>query len=138
MKNFITACFETDGRWNRQKFWLLPLGFYALTVLPLGIIAWIWAYLAIDIIVQIAGLLVIVAYLALTYVSILSYIKRLRDLDKNPWMTILAFVPLANIYIFIICGFFTGTPGNNQYGSNPLETSSSDTNNTSDKKTIEL
>jgi uncharacterized membrane protein YhaH (DUF805 family) len=42
------------------------------------------------------------------YISIASYVKRLRDLWKSPWMVLLMFVPIANLYLWIICGFFKG------------------------------
>jgi uncharacterized membrane protein YhaH (DUF805 family) len=42
------------------------------------------------------------------YISIAAYVKRLRDLWKSPWMVLLMFIPLANIYLFVICGFFKG------------------------------
>ncbi len=61
-----------------------------------------------------------IAYIYITYVSVVGYVKRLHDLDKSGWLTLLAFVPLANIYLFVICGFFKGTEWKNQYGENPL------------------
>jgi uncharacterized membrane protein YhaH (DUF805 family) len=54
------------------------------------------------------------------YISYASYVKRLRDLDKNPWMSLLMFIPFANIYLLIICGFFKWTVWPNRYWSDPL------------------
>lgn len=54
-----------------------------------------------------SSLLSILAFIYM-YVSIAAYVKRLRDLWKSPWMVLLMFIPLANIYLFIICGFFEG------------------------------
>jgi len=54
------------------------------------------------------------------WLSIWAYIKRLHDLDKSGWMSLLMIVPLANIYLFIICGFFKWTEWTNKYGPNPL------------------
>lgn len=54
------------------------------------------------------------------YIWITTYMKRLRDLDKSPWMSLLLFVPFANIYLWIICGFFKGSEGENRFGPDPL------------------
>jgi uncharacterized membrane protein YhaH (DUF805 family) len=35
-------------------------------------------------------------------------------------MTLLLFVPIANLYLVIICGFFKGTEGQNKFGPDPL------------------
>jgi uncharacterized membrane protein YhaH (DUF805 family) len=46
--------------------------------------------------------------IAYMYIYIAAYVKRLRDLWKSPWMVLLMLIPIANIYLFIICGFFRG------------------------------
>lgn len=58
-------------------------------------------------IAMLASLLPLIGLLYL-YVTLAAYAKRLRDLWKEPWMIILYFIPLANIYLWIICGFFKG------------------------------
>ena len=93
--------------------------------------------MGITVLVEIMVVIFFLTYAAVIYVSIVSYIKRLRDLDKNPWMALLTFVPLANIYLWIICAFFKGTEGQNQYGSNPLNLNALD-NKVDKKETIEL
>jgi uncharacterized membrane protein YhaH (DUF805 family) len=35
-------------------------------------------------------------------------------------MALLMFVPIANLYLVIICGFFKGTQGSNKFGPDPL------------------
>jgi uncharacterized membrane protein YhaH (DUF805 family) len=35
-------------------------------------------------------------------------------------MALLMFVPIANLYLVIICGFFKGTQGPNKFGPDPL------------------
>jgi len=40
------------------------------------------------------------------WISFALYVKRLHDLDKKGWISLLLFVPFANIYVFIVCGFF--------------------------------
>jgi len=64
--------------------------------------------------------IIFIFYILMFWVSIVSYIKRLKDLDKNPWMILLILVPFANIYLWIICGFFKWTVWLNKYGEDPL------------------
>lgn len=127
MKEFLHACNTPDGRWNRQKIWLYPLGLSLLLFIPIGIIS--------AIIPELWAILAIVAYLYLLYVSVVATVKRLRDLDKNPWMTLLMFVPIANIYLAIICYFFKGTTGPNKYGPDPL---AGENTPTEKQETVEL
>ena len=112
MKDFLLACNTPHGRWNRQKIWLYPLGLSLLLIIPVWIIT--------SILPELGGILGLIAYIYLLYVSIAGTVKRLRDLDKNPWMALLMFVPIANIYLAIICYFFKGTTGANKYGPDPL------------------
>ncbi|MCP4523932.1 MAG: DUF805 domain-containing protein [Candidatus Gracilibacteria bacterium] len=65
-------------------------------------------------------------YVLSIYITITTYIKRLRDLDKSPWMVLLLLVPFVNLYLWILCGFFKGTQGPNQYGPDPLGAKASD------------
>lgn len=76
------------------------------------------------------GLVIIgILYFSLFYISIVTYIKRLHDLDKSGWMSLLLFVPFANIYLFVICCFFKWTPWKNRFWDNPLGNSEMKTEN---------
>lgn len=112
MKEFLQDCITPKGRWNRRRFWVYPIAMSLLLFVPISILS--------GFVPEVGLVLTMIAYIFLIYVSIASYIKRLRDLDKNPWMVLLAFVPLANIYLIVICGFFKGTQGTNKYGPDPL------------------
>jgi len=65
-------------------------------------------------------IIIFLFYILMFYISITSYMKRLRDLDKSPWMSLLSLVPFANIYLLILCGFFKWTVWPNKYGTDPL------------------
>ncbi len=120
MLDFIKECNKPGWRLNRKKFWLYPL-WLGLSIMVIVWLLWfvLWMILW-EIGWQIAFWIWAIAYLYLIYVSIASYIKRLHDLDKTGWMSLLAFVPFANIYLFIICGFFVWTTWKNQYWEDPL------------------
>ena len=48
------------------------------------------------------------------------YARRLHDLDKTGWFSLLHFVPFLNLILFIYLYFTKGTTGPNQFGEDPL------------------
>jgi uncharacterized membrane protein YhaH (DUF805 family) len=59
-------------------------------------------------------------YIPIMWISLMLIIKRLHDLDKSGWMSLLLFIPIANIYIFIITAFFKWTTWTNKFWEDPL------------------
>ena len=59
-------------------------------------------------------------YLLLIWISIAAYIKRLHDLDKSGWWSLIMFLPLFWFWLLIYCGFFKWTPWENRFWNNPL------------------
>lgn len=59
-------------------------------------------------------ILFVILYIPMFWIGICVSAKRFHDLDKSGWWML---VPLYN---FIASGFFSGTPGQNRFGSNPL------------------
>ena len=68
-----------------------------------------------------------ILYIIIIYIIIVTYIKRLHDLDKSGWWILLLFVPFANFYLWIICGFFKWTIWENRFWPDPLGWIKSDT-----------
>lgn len=67
------------------------------------------------------GLLDLIVALALFAITFLVYIKRLHDMDKSGWFSLLMLIPVVNIAVgFFWLGFVKGTDGPNQYGADPL------------------
>lgn len=120
MKDFLNECNSYKGRWNRKKFWLYPLGLTLLILVPEFIILMLADNLGMNALSMAMGVVMLISYIYIIYVSVCSYIKRLRDLDKNPWMTLLMFVPIVSLFLAIYCGFWKGTVGPNKYGADPL------------------
>lgn len=56
---------------------------------------------------------------ALTAACFVPVIRRLNDLDKSGWLSILLFVPIINLLLYIYVTFFPGTDGENGYGDPP-------------------
>ncbi|WAP70302.1 DUF805 domain-containing protein [Jiella pelagia] len=50
------------------------------------------------------------------WISWATMVCRLHDMGFSGFFCLLAFVPLANFVLLILCGFKAGTPGMNQYG----------------------
>jgi uncharacterized membrane protein YhaH (DUF805 family) len=122
MKNFLVDLFTWKWRWNRLKFILYPI----TIVIPFFIVWGIFTvlirmWLSFDSIpFKILYILSWLNYILLFYILITSYIKRLRDLNKNSWMTLLLLVPFANFYLWFICIFLPWTPWKNRFWDNPL------------------
>lgn len=47
------------------------------------------------------------------------FTKRLHDLNKSGWLSLLVFVPLANVILSIVLLFKPGSRGINNYGEQP-------------------
>ena len=104
--------FSPSSRINRLRYWahgaLFAFAFYALIAVGAALMALVSPWVGIPILA--------VAYIGLIVFSVIVMIQRLHDLNKTGWFSLLAFVPLANIYLLVILIFFKGTPGRNNYG----------------------
>jgi len=103
-----------DGRARRSEYWYFTLGNIILAVIAtildnvLGIAFGNIGY----------GPIYGLVLLATLIPSIAVAIRRLHDVDKSGWFILLAFVPLANIWLLILL-CTAGTEGRNQYGEDP-------------------
>ncbi len=59
------------------------------------------------------GLLIIVFYITI-------YSKRWHDLGKSAWLTLLAVIPIVNLFVFIYLCFKPGDSKKNKYGDKPV------------------
>ncbi len=105
--------FKFDGRINRGKFWLGIVAIWAV----LWLIAIVAGMTNSSILWTIFGLL----SLLVIWPSLALSIKRWHDRDKSGWWVFIGLVPLIGpLWALIETGFLPGTPGTNQYGSDPL------------------
>lgn len=104
--------FSPSSRINRLRYWahgaLFAFASYALIAVGAALMALVSPWVGIPILA--------VAYIGLIVFSVIVMIQRLHDLNKTGWFSLLAIVPLANIYLLVILIFFKGTPGRNNYG----------------------
>ncbi len=117
MWNILKEFNNQKGRFNRFKFWVYAIILQVIFILISTIVTYIWESNNILFLTQVGPLLWMLWVL---YITFTAYIKRLHDLDKSGWMSLLILIPFANIYLFVICGFFKWTVWENKYWPDPL------------------
>jgi uncharacterized membrane protein YhaH (DUF805 family) len=98
------SIFSSDGRIRRSTFWLRWLMVFVINII----------ITVLQNVVQDNGLIfiLIIFSLGLSIFMILQMIKRMHDVNKSGWYSI---IPIYNI----ILAFTDGTPGTNDYGDDP-------------------
>ena len=108
---------EFDGRINRAKWWtvILVTSFVVTLVWSLFLVLdpspWLWA---------IATLVTLFAI----WPALAGHVKRFHDRNKSGWWVLIGFVPLiGSIWLLVELGFLSGSPGENDFGPDPLASS---------------
>mgnify|MGYP002335729084 FL=1 len=70
---------------------------------------------------QFIGKFMLFVYAVFFYLLFTFHIRRLHDLNKSGWLSLLILLPIINLYVFIICGFFKWTNWPNKYWPDPLK-----------------
>ena len=65
------------------------------------------------------GALAILIYIPLLIAGFTYAVRRLHDLDKTGWLSLLFLVPLVNFILGLYILFAPGTPGGNRFGPPP-------------------
>lgn len=104
--------FSPSSRINRLRYWAHSMLFTFAMFGVLFVIGLLGFYVS----TTVAIVLGVIAYIAMLVFSFILMIQRLHDLNKTGWMSLLAIIPLANIYLLILLIFFKGTEGRNNYG----------------------
>lgn len=110
--------FSFEGRVGRKTWWLTMLGICAVVIVAqvlMGVLAAMSETAGL-----IGAIVALVVCLALLVPSLAISAKRWHDLDKSGWWLLLGFIPVANLYAFVMTGFIKGTEGRNQYGEDPI------------------
>jgi len=107
--------FSSNGRLNRRAYFFrglaLSIPSYLLLKLPK---AWGMA------VAPGLHVLFIAIALAAMIAGWLQTIKRLHDLDKSGWYSLLLLIPFVNFVFGLYILFKKGADGRNQYGDDPL------------------
>jgi uncharacterized membrane protein YhaH (DUF805 family) len=118
--------FGFQGRTNRAKFWLVAIALLVIEAIVLGIIGGSAAMSddpqqAVASLGPVAGIVLVILGLAVTWITIAVGIKRFHDRNKSGVWILIIFVPvIGGLWYLIECGFLRGTPGPNDYGPDPL------------------
>lgn len=113
-RNFWT----TEGRLNRWAYFTTSLKLGLITLVVLLVLAVIGVFIGgEDGAVVLAGLGSIPFVVASYFISA----RRLHDLDKTGWLSLIFLIPYVNVPWGIYLLFAKGTEGPNQYGPDPLQ-----------------
>lgn len=121
MSNFHNndSPFSANGRFGRLSYlgWNMLLG---LSVLPIAIIAAFLTPMLTDntsnIMLYIVAVIGLFFYIGLIYLTFIFTIRRLHDKNQSGWLSLIALVPLINIFFMLYLIFAPGTQGANNYG----------------------
>lgn len=109
--------FSFQGRVGRKAFWLTML-----VSVVIGILA---QFLVIGAVIAsgkepsaLVMVPLLVAGIALIWISLAIQAKRWHDQDKSAWWILVNLVPaVGGLVTLIMCGFLQGTPGPNRFGA---------------------
>jgi uncharacterized membrane protein YhaH (DUF805 family) len=112
--NLRRLLFSLRGRIARGPFWLGAMIVGATFVVLLVFLESVFGRSA-----------SLALYPPLLWTAIALTFKRLHDLGKSPlWLIVLVVPILGPLWLAFDLGFRRGTPGENQYGQNPLDVGS--------------
>lgn len=118
--------FSFQGRVNRAKFWLIHLAMWVVMIVVVG--ATLGGAVmssdpaaALASVGVVAGLVLLVVYVLMIWISLALAAKRWHDRNKSAWWILIALVPVVGgLWFLIECGFLKGTTGANKFGADPL------------------
>lgn len=105
----IAKLFSAGGRIGRLEYFLTIVGIW-------GVLIIIWAITAFLDAPALLLLLILVAWLVATVVSVFAGIKRLHDFDQSGWLILLNLIPFVGFILLLVLLFKGSSPGLNQYG----------------------
>lgn len=117
--------FAFNGRIGRLRYVAYGWGFSLLVAVIMGILAAVMfpalrsGYAS----KTASGALLILFYVPLLVALITMMRRRLHDLNRSGWWSLLCFIPLIGIFFGLYLLFAPGTSGSNDYGPAPSENS---------------
>jgi uncharacterized membrane protein YhaH (DUF805 family) len=104
-----------DGRAGKQEYWYFSL-FSFIIIVVLSVIDLMTGTFNVTVGL---GLLSGIYTLAVLIPGIAVSVRRLHDTDRSGWWFLINAIPLIGVIVFLVFTAQDGTPGDNQYGSNP-------------------
>lgn len=109
LKNY--AVFK--GRARRREYWMFEL-FYFLFGVAAFVIDYVLGFTKDG-----SGVISSIYSLAMLVPSLAVGVRRLHDVNKSGWFTLIVFVPLVGVIWLLVLDCTEGTDGPNQYGPDP-------------------
>ena len=106
-----------SGRARRKEYWFFVL-FNIIIGLALTFIDFSTGLYDVE---SEIGLLSSLYSLAVLVPGIAVTIRRLHDTSRTGWWFLIAFVPIIGVIVLLVFMVFDSTPGDNQYGPNPVD-----------------
>ncbi len=104
--------FSYEGRLNRKPYFLR-----SLIIIAIAVALYILLFMDSE---SLADTMSIPIWLAVVVSDAMLSIRRLHDLDKSGYLYLLTLIPGVNSVFGIYLLVAPGTPGDNQYGPDPL------------------
>ena len=106
--------FSSTGRISRKTYWVATLPLFVLSVLT-ELLEGSVVTSGDDVVLS------LIILLAVAIPSVMLSIKRLHDLGRSGWFVLIGFIPVFGpLWLLVALGLFSGTPGSNLYGPDPL------------------
>ena len=113
--SFLRLWFSIDNRISRSTYWLMRVCIHNLLTACWLLVASMNSHAGFlaKLIWVMWGLLLVIGWYGIS-------VKRWHDLNKSAWWCLIVFIPVVGLISeFIVLGFIRGTPGYNDYGSEP-------------------
>ena len=107
-----------DGRAELKEYWWFSL-FSFIIIIVLSVIDIVTGTFNVNVGL---GLLGGIYTLAVLIPGIAVSVRRLHDTNRSGWWLLINGIPLIGVIVFLVFTGQDGTPGDNQYGSNPKGT----------------
>ena len=114
--------FSFSGRIGRLRYLAYTMGLMLLLSSGAGILAGALAPMTNQhsaFIAAIASIVMVVLYVVASVATFTFAVRRLNDMDLSGWLSLLFFVPFANLIITIALWAVPGTRGENRFGLQP-------------------
>ena len=115
--NLKSLLFSFQGRINRLQYWVVTI-----TLIVIGATSQMGnTYGPDNPMTVVPALLSLIGFVVVLWINLAVQVKRWHDLDKSVFWALINLVPvIGSIWVIITCGFFSGTAGNNHFGSKPI------------------